>query len=225
MEIVVYLMILLPVVLTLSGTSMSFFGSPYSAFASPNVPSIPAFSNVSGNYVLSDIGFRITFPLGWSGIDLGTAVLVAPTGINPKTGVLNPSNNLEKVYLILARSNTSDIVGNPEDLNLSDYHKYVNDSAKRIGCKVLSDEFVKLNGINSERVTGKCGPIEEMTMLTYAIASGKNVIFVGLKGLTSAFDYNHEDFMRSLKTIKVDDQSDIEALIFDRTLQSKSLID
>jgi hypothetical protein len=141
-------------------------------------------------------------------------VLVAPTGINPKTGVLNPSNNLEKVYLILARSNTSDIVGNPEDLNLSDYHKYVNDSAKRIGCKVLSNEFVKLNGINSERVTGKCGPIEEMTMLTYAIASGKNVIFVGLKGLTSAFDYNHEDFMRSLKTIKVDDQSDIKALIF-----------
>ena len=51
-------------------------------------------------------------------------------------------------------------------------------------------------------------------MLTYAIASGKNVIFVGLKGLTSAFDYNYEDFMRSLKTIKVDNQSDIKALIF-----------
>ena len=152
MEIVVYLMNHVPVVLALSGISMSFFGSPYSAFASPNVPSIPAFSNVSGNYVLSDIGFRITFPLGWSGIDLGTAVLVAPTGINPKTGVLNSNNNLEKVYLILARFNTSDIVGNPENLSLSDYHEYVNDSAKRIGCKVLSDEFVKLNGINSEKV-------------------------------------------------------------------------
>lgn len=213
MQIVVYLMILLPIVLALFDISRPFFGSPYSAFASPNIPSTPTFSNVSGTYVLPNVGFRITFPPGWSGIDLGVTVLVAPTGINPKTGVLNTSNNLEKVYLILARSNTSDIVGNPDDRNLSDYHQYVKDSAKRIGCKVLSDEFVKLNGISSERVIGKCGSLEEVSMLTYVIASGKNVIFVGLKGLTPAFDHNYETFMQSLKTMKIDDRSDIKTLI------------
>jgi len=213
MQIVVYLMIVLPILLALFDISSPFFGSPYSAFASPNVPSTAALGNVSGTYVLPNVGFRITFPPGWSGIDLGVTVLVAPTGINPKTGVLNTSSDLGKVYLILARSNTSDIVRNPDNRNLSGYHEYVNDSAKRIGCKVLSDEFVKLNGISSERVTGKCGSLEEESMLTYAIAAGKNVIFVGLKGLTPAFDYNYETFMQSLKTMKIDDRSDIKILI------------
>lgn len=111
------------------------------------------------------------------------------------------------------RYSTSDILRNPDDRNLSGYHEYVNDSAKGIRCRVLSDEFVKFNGISSERVVGKYGPLEEVSMLTYAIASGKNVIFIGLKGLTPAFDHNYEIFLQSLKTMKIDHQSDIKKLI------------
>jgi hypothetical protein len=210
MRIITYLIIMLPLLLALFDSTRSFFDSTYSAFASPSIPSM---ANVSGTYVLPNLGFSITFPPGWSGIDLGSTVLVAPTGINPRLGVFKPSSNLEMVYIILARSNTSDLLRNPNDRNLSGYHEYVNDSAKGIGCKVLSDEFVKLNGISSEKVIGKCGPLEEVSMLTYAIASGKNVIFIGLKGLTAAFDHNFEIFMQSLKTMKIDHQSDIKELI------------
>ena len=211
MRIIAYLVIVLPLLLVLFDTSRTFFGSPYSAFSSPSTPPV---ANVSGTYVLPKVGFNITFPPGWSGIDLGSTVLVAPTGINSRTGVLNPSSNLTAVYLILARTHINDVLRNADNGNLTRYHEFVNESAKGIGCKVLSDEFVKLNGTRSEKVVGKCGPLDEVTILTYAIASGKNVIFVGLKGLTSAFDYNHEDFMRSLKTIRVDDPLDIKALIF-----------
>jgi len=144
---------------------------------------------------------------------MGHTVMVAPTGINSKTGVLNSSSNLEMVYLVLAWSNISDVLKNPDDRNVSAYHKYVKDSAKRIGCKVLSDEFVELNGINSQRVIGKCGSLDEESMLTYAIVAGRNMIFVGLKGLTPAFDANYETFMRSLRTIKIDEGQDIQAII------------
>jgi hypothetical protein len=210
MRIIAYLVIVLPLLLVLFDTSRTFFGSPYSAFSSPSTPPV---ANVSGTYVLPKVGFNITFPPGWSGIDLGSTVLVAPTGINSRTGVLNPSSNLTAVYLILARTHINDVLRNADNGNLTRYHEFVNESAKGIGCKVLSDEFVKLNGTRSEKVVGKCGPLDEVTILTYAIASGKNVIFIGLKGSTTAFDHNYETFMQSLRTMKIDEPSDIKELI------------
>jgi hypothetical protein len=210
MRIIAYLVIVLPLLLVLFDTSRTFFGSPYSAFSSPSTPPL---ANVSGTYVLPKVGFNITFPPGWSGIDLGSTVLVAPTGINPRTGVLNPSTNLTAVYLILARTHINDVLRNADNGNLTRYHEFVNESAKGIGCKVLSDEFVKLNGTRSEKVVGKCGPLDEVTILTYAIASGKNVIFIGLKGSTTAFDHNYETFMQSLRTMKISEPSDIKELI------------
>ena len=210
MRIITYTIIMIPLLLALFGTLGSFIDSSYSAFANQRIPFM---ANVSDTYVNPNVGFRITFPPGWSGIEVGPIVLVAPTGINPRLGVLNPSSDLEMVYIILTRSNTSDILRNPQDRNLSGYHEYVNDSARGIGCKVLSDEFVKLNGLSSEKVVGKCGPLQELSMLTYAVASGKNVIFIGLKGITSAFEHNLEFFMQSLETMEFDHESDIKKLI------------
>jgi hypothetical protein len=210
MRTITYLVILLPLLLVLFDITRPFFGSPYSAFSSPSSPPV---ANVSGTYVLPKVGFNITFPPGWSGIDLGSTVLVAPTGINPRTGVLNPSTNLTAVYLILARSHINDVLRNADNGNLTRYHEFVNESAKGIGCKVLSDEFVKLNGTSSEKVVGKCGPLDEVSILTYAIASGKNVILIGLKGPTTAFDHNYETFMQSIRTMKINEPSDIEKLI------------
>jgi hypothetical protein len=178
------------------------------------VAHLPAnYRNVSGTFTIPSAGFGITLPPGWSGIDLGSLALLGPTGINPKTGVLNPSSNLTNVFLILAWHNSSDVLRNRHEWNLTSYHDYVKRSAERIGCKVLSDRFVQINGISSERVDGKCGRQEEVSMETYSIAAGKNIISIGLKGITAAFDYNHESFMRSLNTIKVDSESDIRKLI------------
>lgn len=182
-------------------------------FAGRESYSITNIRNISGSFVIPDSGFHITFPAGWSGIDLGSVVLLGPTGINPRTGLLNPSSDLERIFLIVAWHNSSDFLRNRNDENLSSYHDYVNRSAERIGCKVLGDEFVKLNDISSEKVDGKCGRQEEVSMVTYSFAAGQKIISIGLKGITAAFDHNLESFMGSLKTIKIDNESDIQKLI------------
>ena len=55
-----------------------------------------SFANVSGSYSIPELGFNISLPAGWSGLDLKSIVMVSPTGINPKTGVLNPSDDQDE---------------------------------------------------------------------------------------------------------------------------------
>jgi hypothetical protein len=79
-----------------------------------------SFANVSGSYSIPELGFNISLPAGWSGLDLKSIVMVSPTGINPKTGVLNPSDDQDEVYLIIARSKVPEIMG-MADHNVSNY--------------------------------------------------------------------------------------------------------
>ena len=171
-----------------------------------------SFANVSGSYSIPELGFNIILPAGWSGLDLKSVVMVSPTGINPKTGVLNPSDDQDEVYLILARSKMSEIKGMANH-NVSDLQLYVRKTAESIGCKVLSDKFVKLNGMNVEKLLQRCGPPVEGKSITYTLSSGKYIIFVGLKGPTLAFDHNLEKFNEAVLTIKIDNQTNIKSTL------------
>ena len=46
-----------------------------------------------GSFGIPQLGFNIRLPATWSGLDLKSIVMVSPTGINPKTGGLNPSDD------------------------------------------------------------------------------------------------------------------------------------
>lgn len=171
-----------------------------------------SFTNISGSYSIPELGFNMTLPAGWIGLDLKSVVMVSPTGINPKTGVLNPSFDEDKVYLIITRSEAPEIMGKA-DHNISNYNLYVRQTAESIGCKVLSDKFVKLNGMNVEKLLQRCGPPVEGKSITYALSSGKNIVFVGLKGSTMAFDSNLEKFNKSVLTMKIDNQTNIKSIL------------
>ena len=171
-----------------------------------------SFANVSGSYSIPELGFNIRLPAGWSGLDLKSIVMVSPTGINPKTGVLNPSDDQDEAYLIIARSKVPELMG-MADHNVSNYELYVGKTAESIGCKVLSDRFVKLNGMNVEKLLQICGPPVEGKSITYTLSSGKYIIFVGLKGPTLAFDHNLEKFNEAVLTIKIDNQSNIKSTL------------
>jgi hypothetical protein len=171
-----------------------------------------SFANVSGSYSIPELGFNISLPAGWSGLDLKSLVMVSPTGINPKTGVLNPSDDQDEVYLIIARSKVPEIMG-MTDHNVSNYELYVGKTAESIGCKVLSDRFVKLNGMNVEKLLQRCGPPVEGKSIAYTLSSGKYIIFVGLKGTTLAFDHNLEKFNEAVLTIKIDNQTNIKSTL------------
>jgi hypothetical protein len=189
---------------TLAGAidDLGLNGTPFSA----------SFTNISGTYSIPELGFNIKLPAAWSGIDLKSVVMVSPTGINPKTGVLNPSDDQDEVYLIIARSKVPEIMGRA-DHNVSNYELYVRKTAESIGCKVLSDRFVKLNGINVEKLLQRCGPPVEGKSITYTISSGKDIVFVGLKGPTVAFTHNLEKFNESVLTIKIDNQTNIKSAL------------
>ena len=184
------------------GSILTYANTPYT------------FSNISGTYVIPELGFEITFPPGWSGLGLEDFVMISPTGINSRTGVPNPSDDLDKVIFILSLSNLSDVVGGPENQNASAYQKYVEKTAKTIGCQIISDKFVKLRGTTSEQVIQQCGPQLEGKTISYAIASGKFIVLLGLKGGASAVDHNLQKFEQSLRTIKIDKATDIKNLLF-----------
>jgi hypothetical protein len=171
-----------------------------------------SFVNISGSYSIPELGFTIKFPTGWSGLDLKSVVMVSPTGINPKTGVLNPSEDQDKVHLIIARSKVPEIMRSAGH-NISNYDLYVRKTAESIGCKVLSDSFVKLNGMYVEKLLQRCGPPVEGKSVTYTLSSGKNIVFVGLKGPTLAYDYNLAKFNESVLTIKIDNQTNIKSTL------------
>lgn len=210
--IIVKALVLIPMIILSQSIflSKSNFDSSTLAYATVSY----TFSNISGAYSIPDLGFQITFPPGWSGIGLEGFVMVSPMGINSRTAVPNPSDDLDRVILILSLANLSDVVGDGKDHNTSTYRNYVEKSAETIGCRLVSDKFVKLRGTTSEQVIQQCGPQLEGKTISYAIASGKFIVLLGLKGGASAVDHNLQKFEQSLRTIKIDKATDIKNLLF-----------
>lgn len=139
---------------------------------------------VKGTYTIPSEGFQITLPDGWTGIDLNLVAMVSPTGIDPKTGSIKRGG--DRVLMVLGRANVSDYLEGMNHYSTSKYPDYIKKIAETVGCKVLSDKFVKINGMKSEKLTEQCGSHGEEKTISYVFASRKNIIFVGLKasGLT-----------------------------------------
>ena len=139
--------------------------------------------------------------------------MASPKGINPTTGGLRPTGESNRVLLVLGSINASDFLADKKDYNASTYQEFVKKTAERIGCSVLSDSFVNINGMNSEKITQECGTHGEEQSISYIFASGKDVIFIVLKCIRLAFDHNLEKFKQSLQTIKIDKPKNIENVI------------
>ena len=60
------------------------------------LPSI--ITNISGTYANPNLGFEITLPKGWQGIEVVNIGMVSPSGINPATGGLRPSGELKRYF-------------------------------------------------------------------------------------------------------------------------------
>ena len=210
-EIIAAYLIVLSIILSFQ---FIFVGAEISNSASNNRPNeVPVISNISGSYTIPKVGFEITLPDGWRGIDLVSLAMASPKGINPTTGGLRPTGESNRVLLVLGSINASDFLADKKDYNASTYQEFVKKTTERIGCTVLSDSFVKINGMNSEKITQECGTLGEEQSISYIFATGKDVIFIGLKGIRPAFDHNLEKFNQSLQTIKIDKPKNIENVI------------
>jgi hypothetical protein len=165
---------------------------------------------IKGTFTFPSEGFQITLPYGWSGIDLSLVAMVSPTGIDSKTGFKLGG---DKVLMVLGRTNISDFVGTLKDHDTSKYLDSLKKIAEKVGCNVLSDKFVIINGMKSEKLTGDCRSHGEEKTLSYAFASSKNIIFVGLKGSGLMFEKNLKKFQEAVQTVKISNPRDIEEIL------------
>jgi hypothetical protein len=165
---------------------------------------------IKGTFTFPSEGFQITLPYGWSGIDLSLVAMVSPTGIDSKTG-FKPGG--DKVLMVLGRTNISDFVGTLKHHDSSKYLDSLKKIAEKVGCKVLSDKFVIINGMKSEKLTGDCRSHGEEKTLSYAFASSKNIIFIGLKGSGLMFEKNLKKFKEAVQTVKISNPRDIEEIL------------
>jgi hypothetical protein len=174
---------------------------------------------VKGTYTIPSEGFQITLPDGWTGIDLNPVAIVSPTGIDLKTGSVKRGG--DSILMVLDRANVSDYLEGMNHYNTSKYADYIKKIAETVGCKVLSDKFIKIKGMKSEELTEQCGSHGEEKTISYVFTSRKNMIFVGLKASGLTFDNNLEKFKQSIQSIKINDATDIEDIILGYTAPTR----
>ena len=154
---------------------------------------IPA--TLSNNFDLPNLGFSISFPKGWTGVDHGYIAMVSPDGINQYNG--NFKRDQEKALMTI------------EILNISDYQEY-NFASKLKECRIVSEKFLIFNNIQSNEVIINCGAEGHQKIVNYIFSSGNKIIIVGLKGVGTQFDKNLDDFRSSVKTVMIKNPIDLK---------------
>ena len=191
------------VILYLTITFQFGFAQVATSSLQPDATSVSS-TNISGTYRDPVAGFEIQLPEGWSGPQpsySGEDVRVSPGGYD-----LSSTADIMKIS-VYAKSYI-----NKEKLdgyNASSYEGMVKKIAEGIGCKVTSDTYVKINGINSKNITEECGDYSKA--ITFQLATDKNLIFLRLDTVAYRFDDYLPKFAQSVKTIKIDKPGDIQA--------------
>lgn len=144
---------------------------------------------IKGTYSLPEIGFNITFPKGWSGLNHGFIAMVSPDGINQYNGNLRGDQN--KTLMVI------------EFLNLSDFQQDRNSYEMQNNCRIVSEKYLTLNDIQTKEVSLKCGVGSVEKIINYIFGSGNKIIIVGLKGIGTPFDNDLDDFMNSVRTVTI----------------------
>ena len=157
---------------------------------------IPA--TLSNSLELPDVGFNITFPRGWTGINHGYIVMVSPDGINQQNGNFKGDQN-NAVMVI-------------EIIDMSSYNEDNLTSKVQNKCQIESEKFVTSNNIESKEIMIKCGVKGHQKIVNYIFGSGDKIVIVGLKGTGATFDNNLDAFKDSLNTVGIRSPIDLRQM-------------
>ena len=163
-----------------------------------NETSVRTPTALKGSYELPGIGFSITFPKGWSGVNHGFIAMVSPDGINQFNG------NLKRDLI-----NASMVI---EVLNISDFqeHKYASGIQKN--CRILSEKIFTINAAQGIEVYINCGAGGDQKIINYIFGSEKKIFIVGLKGTGDSFENNLDPFRNSVRTVMIKNPIKIEQI-------------
>ena len=155
---------------------------------------IPA--TLSDSFELPDLGFSITLPKGWTGVDHGYIAMVRPDGINQYNG--NFKRDQEKALMTV------------QILNISDFQEHNFSSIAQKECRIVSEKFLVFNNIQSKEVIINCGAEGHQKIVNYIFGSENRIFIVGLKGFGAQFDKNLDVFRNSVKTVMIKSPIDIK---------------
>jgi hypothetical protein len=194
---------------------------------------------ISGLYHDPNTGMQLQFPAGWAGVRLyehqqnGSAypkIKVSPLGIDPLTGQVKDGDLLESVAITLSTQNTSELL-----LPWKQMKKYIPPSVfssptpylnlmkwgaeQGFGCKVLSQSFTKIKGINSLEEIMQCPG--DRKNVSYSFATKNYILGILFDGPIEAVDRNLQIFKTSIDSIDIEMPVDINNIIAGFDLQIK----
>ncbi|HEY7110720.1 MAG TPA: hypothetical protein VH415_14945 [Nitrososphaeraceae archaeon] len=222
----------------LISSSLSMSGYLVEAQSTTNMSNntLPGSSNstkVSGLYQDNKIGFQIQLPPGWTGAELykfyqnGSSepkIKVSPLGIDPLTGQVREGDplNLDSVAITISTQNASNLLPPWKALKdqipnsvFSSQTPYLDlmkwAAEKGFGCKVLSQNYTKINEVNSLREAMECQG--DRKNVSYSFANDNYILGIVFDGPAPAVDRNMQKFVDSINTLKIDKPTDIQSLI------------
>ena len=179
-------------------TSYSQEDTSNSTLLPDQLANIPEYLNES--YSIPSVGFHISFPGGWKGLDYQNIAMISPAGVHLTNGNLGP--NRDQVLMVIQTLNVSDFIREREQYTENEKN----------GCSILSDRIVKINTMNSHELFWQCGPNQDDKIISYFFASKDKIFVIGLKGSGSVFDNNLEKFRNSVRTLSINEPADISKI-------------
>ena len=144
----------------------------------------------------TDIDFSIMLPNKWRGLDHGSIAMLSPDGINQFNGNLIGDEN--EIFMVI------------EFINISHFQEHKNGYNGQNYCKIISEKYLMINTAQSKEIFANCGDGFDQKIVNYIFGSGNKIIIVGLKGVGTQFDNNLDDFRKSVKTVMIENPTDIE---------------
>ena len=231
---IVKLLKIIPFLSLLFAASMLLFPSAivYSQFNMDSDREKPTFNeteflsrlskNVSGQYINPNLGFKIVFPEGWTGIETSLIVTmgqVSPSGVSPGdiptqfrnqdasisiTGVPIALMEMAMPLVSAFMTNDSGLFGNSSMLDVME------NVQQFAGCEHISASILKLNGVIAEEKTDECTTLGIYTKSkSYTFTTEKGLVMIAYSANSKKnYESNLAKFDESIKSLSVSQPTD-----------------
>jgi predicted secreted protein with PEFG-CTERM motif len=170
-------------------TIVSFTGQ-VNAQAPPNMPGV-----ITGQYSNADYGVQITFPDGWTGMEVtgstGSTTVIASKMSQESSNAGSPGFSMILNMMPIPKTTTTTNPNIPND--------------PKVKCDTPSSDNTNVNGMSAIVMVLHCSsPDGEMKMKVYSFYTDKNVISVMFSAMPSSlYDSNVATFDSSVNTLQI----------------------
>ncbi|MFN4337072.1 MAG: hypothetical protein ACK4FV_05785 [Candidatus Nitrosocaldus sp.] len=205
------------------------------SYVQAQIPGIPGIKEISGRYVNENAGVEITFPTGWSGVEIPLVMvpMAVVTVVVMPGGIKDPSSISSTGPMIMLNVRTIEKI---EDVSPNIKAKGIGERGDRKGmeerCKLLSFNTRNISGINGVVVEAECETtIDDKPVIirikAFSASQEKNntIRSVNLMFMSTVDQYNSYvgDFDKALDTLKISNAKSVDLPISKNFTQAVSV--